>query len=186
MANSRNLTTTMAAGFTSKVMHPIMLCQIETASGTVNMWTGFGTITWNGIIFTGVGNFGGIDAVQETSDMSATSVGFSLSGIDPAMLEIALNEIQQGNNAYLWLGLLDSSGNLMADPYQLFSGVTDVPEIDETPDSCTIKLTCESRMADLNRARIYYYTPQDQAIFDSTDRGFDFVAALQQESIIFG
>lgn len=183
---SRALTAGMITAVTSKVVFPCMFAKIETKSGDLLLWTGFGNITWNSMIFRGVGDFGGVDMVEEAHDLTATSITFSLAGIRDTNLEIALNEIQQKGNAYLWFGALDVSGNLIADPYQLFAGFTDVPTIEEGDDTCTIKLSCESRLADLNRAKVYYYTPEDQKLFDATDKGFDYVAGLQNASVIFG
>lgn len=187
MADSRTgLTVDMISAVRSKVIFPVLLCRVDTMGGPIYLWSGFGELTWEGQVFQGIGDFGGIDRVEETHDLTATSMVLSLSGVEPTNLEIALNEIQQKGRAYVWFGALTVSGSLIADPYQLFSGITDVPELVEGESECTIKITCESRLADLGRSKVFYYTPEDQKLRDPVDKGFDFVAGLQNASIIFG
>lgn len=184
---ARDLTTGMVIAMTSKVVRPCFIVEIDTAAGIILAWSGIGTLSWNGKGYVGVGVFGGIDVVGESTDLKAVGVNFSLDGVDSAMLSVALQDIQQGKIATLWLGALDSSGTLIADPYQLFSGFTDVPTINEGPDSsCTIAISVENRAIDLGRARERRYTSADQQIDYPGDEGFDYVPSLQNAVIRFG
>lgn len=184
---ARNLTSGMVTAFTSNVVTPIFLAQIETAGGTIYAWSGYGTLTWNGINYNGTGTFGGVDTVTETSDLTATGVNFSLAGVDPALLSAALQDIRKGLKATLYLGALDSSLNLIADPYQLFQGTTDVPTVNEGPENaCTITISAESTLINLERVLERRYTTQDQSIDYPGDLGFQYVPSLQNAVIRFG
>lgn len=185
MANQRDLTTALASAVSSNVVYPIILYKMETALGDVFFWTGIGDLVWNSMTFVGAGNLAAIDTVPETIDQTANSVRVSLAGIPTTMLAIALNAIEQRYKATLWFGAMDATGNLVVDPYQIFQGITDVPEIDEGVETCTIAITLESTLADFNRAKVQYYTPEDQKLIDPTDKGFDFVAGLQNATVIF-
>lgn len=184
---ARNLTAGMIAAYTAAKVKPIFLVQIECTSGTVYAWSGYGTLNWDGQNYLGVGTFGLVDVVGETTDLSAQGVNFSLSGVDAANIEIALDEIEQGLNAALYLGALDDSGALISQPYLLFYGLTDVPTVNEGPDNdCTISISVESRLIDLARSRERRYTTHDQQLDYPDDLGFDFVPGLQNANIRFG
>jgi hypothetical protein len=186
MSNTRELTPGMVTGFTNNVVRPVLLFQMDTSAGTVYIWSGIGNLVWNGITFIGAGALATVDVIPETTDLSANGVTVALSGIPSSYLALALESIENRYNATLWFGLFDDNLNLIADPYQVYQGITDVPTITEGTDTCKITITIENRFSDLNRARTTYYTPQDQALIDATDKGFDYVAGLQNASVIFG
>jgi hypothetical protein len=183
---ARDLSTDLITHLTSKLARPIFLAAITCETGVVRVWSGGGTISWNGDNYLGVGNFGGVTTIQETTDLQANGVKFSLSGVKDEYLEVALAEIKPNNPAYLWVGGLDEDFQIIADPYLLFGGVTDAPEIDEEGETCTISIAAESYLITLETARIRRYTTADQQIDDPTDLGFEFVPGLQNAVIRFG
>lgn len=185
MTNERDLTPALKASFESKVVYPCLLFKMDTAAGAVYIWSGIGDLTWDSMTFQGAGHLATVDVIPETTDLTANGINVSLSGIPTEFLSLVLNSTQNRYNATLWFGALDASGSLVADPYQIFQGLTDVPQIQEDADTCSITIACESKYSDLNRARVDYYTPEDQKRIDPTDKGFDFVAGLQNASIIF-
>ncbi len=87
----------------------------------------------------------------------------------------------------MWIGFFDTStGAVIADPYELFSGQTDIPEITEAGDTATITITIESRLVDLEKKRVRRFTKEDQARDFPSDLGFDFVPKLQDAELLFG
>ena len=58
----------------------------------------------------------------------------------------------------------------------------DVMTLQETGDSCTISLTAESRLIDLERPRVRRYTKEDQKLIDSDDTGLNKINALQDKN----
>jgi hypothetical protein len=102
------------------------------------------------------------------------------------MISTALSETRQGLPATIWLGTMDVSGTLIADPFILFSGLTDVPIVEDGAETCTVSISVESRLIDLERSRVRRYTPEDQHIDYPGDKGFDFVASLQSKEFKFG
>lgn len=184
---ARSLTAGMESAVQADTIRPIMLAKISTEGGDVLAWSGIGDITWNGDVYSGTGTLGGVSTVQETADLQANGITFSLSGVPSALISTALGQMRQGRNAQLWLGALDlTTGALIADPYELFTGFTDVPSIDEGGETSTISITAENRLIDLERPKSRRYTAEDQAIDYPGDLGFDFVPALQDKDIIWG
>ena len=185
MSNERDLGPALKAAFEGKVVYPCLLFKMDTAVGPVYIWSGIGDLIWDGNTFQGAGHLASVDVIPEGTDLTANGINVSFNGIPTEYLSLVLNSTQNRYNATLWFGSLDSAGVLVADPYQLFQGLTDVPEIQEGADTCSITIACENKYADLNRSRVEYYTPEDQKRIDPTDKGFDFVAGLQNAAIIF-
>ena len=180
------LTSGMQTAVAAGVVAPILLCEIQTASGYVRAWSGIGDLPWNGNTYNGTGNFGGVTPVQETNELQANGVSFTLSGVPAAMVSTALADMRQGRSTKLWLGAFDmTTGALIADPYQLFWGLTDVPSIDDGAETATIGITAENRLIDLDRARTRRLTSEDQALDDPTDLGFKIVPSLQDQEFIW-
>lgn len=182
----RSLTASMQTAVAATVVRPVLIAAISVDGGTIRAWNGMGTLSWGGNDYTGIGSFGGVSAVQETEDLRANGITFRLSGVPSELLSAALGDVRQGLTAQLWLGMMDSAGALIADPYLLFAGLTDVPSIDEGGATATVTISAESRLVDLERARVRRYTNEDQQIDDSTDRGFEYVPSLQDAEIVWG
>lgn len=162
---ARALTAAMLAAIAADTVKPVLIAKIGTSGPDVNVWTGIGEISFQSEIYSGIGNFGGVSPVNETSDLRAAGLNFSLSGIPSSMVATALGNIRYGRPAMLWFGLIDiATGALVADPYRLFSGLTDVPSLDEGPETSIITISAENRLIDLERARVRRYTPEDQNI----------------------
>lgn len=183
---SRALTAPMLAAITASVVRPCLLAKITTVSGDLKLWNGRGDLVWGADTFAGVGHLGAVSAVNETQELRADKLSFTLSGIPQALIATALADMQWGKPAVLWLGCLDENGALIADPYQVFAGLTDVPVLDEGADTATLSIVAENRLADLERPRVRRFTHEDQQLRDPTDLGFEYVASLQDAQIQWG
>lgn len=164
----------------------ILMAQFEFPSGDVNVWTGYGNLVYAGDTYVGVGDLGNVGTVEEALEVAAKSMIFSLSGIPSALIALALTDNYQGRPARLFIGALDSSGAIIADPYEVFSGRMDVIEVQDGGDTATFNLTAESRLIDLNRSRERRYTDEDQRIDYPTDEGLKFIAGLQDKTLYWG
>lgn len=182
---TRGLTPDVISSVTSKQVQPVYMVKVDTASGPIYAWTGYGNITWNGMTFLGTGNQGAISLIAESTDLTASGIQLTLNGAAPENLSLALNSIEQGKTAQVWLGFL-SGTSLVTDPYLFFSGFTDVPEIDESPTTVSISISAENYLSNLGRALGRRYTTEDQQLDDPTDLGFEYVPGLQDAVISFG
>ena len=91
----------------------------------------------------------------------------------------------RGQPARIWLALLSANGGLLGDPIQVLSGRMDVMSWTEG-ETANITLTVESRLADLERARVRRYTDRDQEDEYPGDLGFQYVDSLQDTLINWG
>lgn len=181
----RNLTAALLAEFQAKNLRPAIFVQIQFTSGISYIWSGVGSVQWNGQTWLGVGAFGNISAIEESSNIQANGVTLSLSGIDSTLIAKALNELRQNYPVQMWFGAIDG-GNVVADPWNCFSGRIDVPTVDEGAQTSTISINVESRLIDLQRSRERRYTDQDQQGEFPGDLGFQYVPALQDFSGVWG
>jgi len=182
---ARDLTSGMQTEVQAPVMRPVFFFEAEFASGFLRLWSGLGTIPWNGQTWTGAGNAIGISEIAETADIRAAGVTASLSGNVSSLIAAALAEARYGKPGKVWLGAMDASGAIIADPYLVFSGRLDVPVIDDAGESCIISMQYESRLIDLQRTRERRWTHEDQQIDFPGDLGFEYVTSLPDQVLIW-
>jgi hypothetical protein len=169
----------MVAQLSASNIKPVLFLQMKFTDGIVQMWSGMGTLTWNGLQWIGMGHLGTISAIEESSELKATNVTFTLSDIPQDLLGKALGQVRQGYPVTLWFGTLGDNNNVLADPLQIFAGRMDVPTIDEGAQTGTISIAVENRLIDLNRSRERRFTDQDQQIDHPGDLGFQYVQFIQ-------
>lgn len=184
---ARNLTPAMITAIQAKTVQPFLLVKIETAGGDVRVWSGLGDLTLDSELYIGTGKLGTISPVQESTELRANGLNFQLSGIPSDIVSAALNDMKSGKNVQLWIGFFDTATQaIVADPYELFAGISDVPTLDEGAETSTLSLSAVNRLVELERKRERRYTKEDQAVDDPVDLGFDQVPALQDMEILFG
>lgn len=183
---ARTLTSQQITEITAQNLRPVLFMQALFTSGYIYLWTGIGSISWNGQTWLGVGSFATISAIPETSDIAAVGLKLSLSGIPTALLTSALDEVRQGAPVIIYQGFLTTAGGVVSNPNTAWQGRMDMAEISESGDLSTITISAESRMLDLNRSRERRYEKQDQAIDFPADLGFDYVPGLQELSLVWG
>lgn len=183
---ARNLTAGTLAELAKSTVKPVIFVEAEFVSGIINVWSGVGQISWDGKSWTGLGRFGGVSAVPESTEVEAQGIVLSLSGIPSDLISKALNDVRPNKPVKIWFGFLNASDAVIADPYLSFSGTMDTPEIDEGGETSTIRIHAESRLVDFNRPRERRWTHEDQQIDYPGDKGFEYVASLQDWNGVWG
>ena len=182
---SRDITTAFNTQLTSTSLQPFMAVRMAFQTGDVRLWTGYNEITIDGDIYTGSGTLMSISPAEETSAVEAKGAKIMLSGIPTDMVSIALSQNYQNRKCIIYFGCL-SSGAVVADPYPIFTGLMDVMTIDDGAGTVAIGMTVESRLSDLERARDWRYTSENQKSLYPNDKGLDFVVDLQDMPIAWG
>jgi hypothetical protein len=168
-ANSGNAT---AAAL--KSLAGLVLCDLHFDSGIVYVHDAFGPVTnpANSQIYSGLGEFGGVNVAAEDLSNVANPVTLTLSGVDPAYIADVMTENCQGRVVTLWIGLLDINAmTWFANPEIVWEGRMDVPSIAFGDKTATITMTCEHRL--MREPVVARYTDQDQKLAHSTDNFFD-------------
>lgn len=183
---SRNLTAGMVTQITADALRPIVLIKGEFDSGDLNLWSGIGSLSWDGDTYTGAGNLLTLSKVTENNLVDAQNTTFQLSGLNAGILSTALTEDYQGRPISAWFAAITDAGALVADPYLFFKGQMDVMSPVVGGVTMTISMSCESRNIDIGRAKESRYTSECQKALSGGDLGLDFVTAMQDAQVIWG
>ena len=183
---SRVLSNAMKEMAVAKVVRPIFLVHMVFDSSELNIWSGVGDLSFDSVTYTGLGDLLSISDIKETSDISATGINVSLSGVKASLIAIAKDQDYQGRELTVRLGAFDESGSLIADPVIIFSGFMDTMTIAEAGTYSTISIAVENKLVAFERSKIRRYTAEDQKIDHPTDKGFEFVTSIVQKEIIWG
>ena len=138
------------------VARPVLLVELGFTSGTSRVWSGLGTLSWNGLDWLGVGTLGQVSSVEETLEVRAAGASFELSGVPADLLIHVMTEPLQSRPVKLWLGFMDENWAVIPDPVLIFRGLMDTVEIRDGGPTATITLLAENRLRDLERLRVTY------------------------------
>lgn len=154
-----------------------VMVDMDFSSGHLYLNDGIMEVPYAGHTYLPLGQFGGIDAVQESLDTVARPIVLTLSGVDASLVATAENEAYQGRSVIVYLGLLNqSTGALVANPETVWEGRMDYMEIAIDKNLGTIKLNCEHRLR--REPRIARYTNVDQQQLYPGDKFFDYVPSI--------
>lgn len=163
----------------------ILLADFNFDTGHVYVHTGAGTIIWDSKSFLGVGDFGSVTSVEETTELSAPTLEFALTGIPSEFISTSLTENIRNREVILYLGFIDSNGVIVDDPVILFEGRMDTMPI-SLGDNAVVRVLAESKLKDWARPRIQRYTNEGQQAKFPGDKGFEFVAQMVERTIPWG
>jgi hypothetical protein len=169
---------------------PILFAVLAFANETLYLFGGVGSMTPAGPpysatsvfpygeTFLGMGWLARVSGIPQTTKVQAQSVTLSLSGIPSDLVAEAIGQVRVSGTAQIFLGFMNSSGALIADPVQLFAGALDVPTINDSGETSTISITAENPLLLLNEAPSRTFDDADQQIYVPGDLGMSFVEAL--------
>jgi hypothetical protein len=192
------VTSQMIAALSADVVRAAFLVNVQFANETLYTWSGLGPITWNGNTYTGVGDFGSVSNIPETSNVDAQNVTLTLGGIPATYLGEVIQNSQIFNTAQVWLACFDTSMNLVPSPTLMYQGLTDVPTLTDDGRNFSVTITLENVLVDLNRAVERYYTDVDQRAYlapilttlglpsTTIDTGGQYVVGIQNQVLYWG
>lgn len=183
---SRNANASLVTALSGNAVNLILMVDITFSSGTQYVWSGVGDLTYNGNTYVGVGDFGGIGDIQESTKVLALGTTLTLSGIDTALLNDCLSDIQIGAPVNIYLGALDDTGAIVGTPYIIFGGTVDKPSIQTGPKTVAISLGAENKLYNQSRATCRRYTSADQRRYYPTDIAFQWVPSLNNRALRWG
>lgn len=181
----RTISADMVSEVTTAQLSPILMAELN-FTPPVYLWTGYGTLTYNGIGYLGLGTLGTISPVQETTDLSARGISMQLSGVPTALVYEALTDDYQGRACSVMFGALSPTAGLVASPITVFSGRMDVMQLSDDGQTSQITMTAENKLIDFKRTREIRYTDEEQQRLYSGDLGLEFVNAIQEKTIYWG
>lgn len=182
----RELTSDYLAELEASAVKIAFFFEGEFASSTIWLWSGVGPITWDGKTWLGNGWLQGWSGAGETSELKAVSMDITLAGVPQDVLSLMLNEASQNKFGRLYLAFLDASDAVIDDPYLLFEGKLDYPEISDSSNDATVVISYESELVELEQAEESRYTDINQKSIYPTDLGLEYITSLAEWSGFWG
>jgi hypothetical protein len=190
------------------VVRPFLAVEMLFDSSPFRVWNGLGQLDVDGVVYQGAASLLNISTVEETTEIAARGMTFQMSGIPSSMLSLAISEPYQGRVARAYFGVMSVPQRLLTESdaiittesllpidissgdkrelVEIFSGYMDVMSISDGEETAVITVTAESRLIALERPVVSRFTPEDQKRKYPNDKGFDFVADLQDKEIKWG
>ena len=182
---ARDITAGFQTEIEARELNAGILVRLAFDSGDIFIHSGYGSFDWNGDTYLGAGHLLAIEAVQESSIIKAIGTTLVLSGVETSLISIALQENYQGRAVWIWFAVQDGDRALIADPYLIFKGEADLMRIQVEEETAQIGVTVENELIDLFKARERNYTPEDQKTIYPSDKGLDFIKAIQDSAIVW-
>jgi hypothetical protein len=183
---SRDMPTAFANALMASVIRPFFAAEMFFDSGTLRLWTGIGSRTFNGNEYLGGGSLLGFDNVTESNDMASSALTISLSGQSGALVSLALQEPFQNRLAKVHLGLFLTEAFTTYSMIELTSGFMDRMPIQDSGEQVTIGLVLENRLNEFGRASNWRYTQESQQARFAGDNFFSALTDLQDKDIPWG
>lgn len=183
---ARDLTASFVTELTADPCRPRYFFEGVFGGTPLRLWTGKQDITWNSVSWLGNGQLKDVGDITESGDLTPHELEIQLTGEPSALISIALSSAALNDSGKLYLGFLNSSSAVIADPYLIFSGLLDNVELEDDPDEATLHLRYESRLIQLDHALNYKYNHETQQVFYSGDMGFEYHEQMENWSGYWG
>ena len=184
---SRDISLLLGNSLDDNVIYPFFALELLFDGAEVlRLWTGQGTLNYNGVDWYGTGQLLSFDTIEETSEIAAKGATVTLSGVPTEVVTLALTEPYQGRKANIYFGVHVDGEDDTTSLTQIFSGYMDQMNIEEGADNSTITLTVENKLIDLEKPRTARFTSTYQKTLFPNDRGLEFVEDLQTKEIVWG
>lgn len=205
---SRDLSTALSSSLEDNVVYPFFAIELQFDSpNTLRLWTGYGTLVFEGVSYYGTGELLGISTVEETIEMAAKGATLTLSAVPSEVISLALQQPYQGRVCKIYFGMFTTDTLLQEDGTsyillqdgakirlesqetgltEVFTGYMNQMSIEEGPETSTIQLSVENKLVDLERPRVARYTSAYQKNKFAGDLGLDFVESLQDQKLVWG
>lgn len=154
---TRDVSAANAAELAKEVLRPVRLIELDFASGFVRAASTPFSVFFDsdGDLsdeeFPGVGDLGTVSGRDESVETKAGRITVTLSGVNPALVSIALNQQYQGRRGSIWRGNLDEDHALVGPPDLEFRGLMDTMPI-KLGDAGTISVVLVDRFIRWERA----------------------------------
>jgi len=186
---SRELPAELAASIEAPVVRPFYALRIELPD-PVYAWTGVGTLAFddadgNPREWTGAGQFGSIEPIEEASDGSATGVRATLFGAPAEFRDDIAEQAERGALFEVYVGAVDETFQEIVAVELLWKGRLDDYRIVDAGDSIDVQVTGESRGIDQRRPAIKRFTDEYQQRRHPGDRFFEYVPQMQEIEILW-
>jgi len=108
---TRDISTAIQNNLEDDVVYPFFALELEFDSGPLRLWTGAGTLVFEGVSYTGTGNLLDVSSIEETTEIAVRGATITLSGMPSEVISLALQSPYQGRVCKIYFGMF-SKGSL--------------------------------------------------------------------------
>lgn len=180
----RTLQSAAATAIASGNAALAMLIEMDFAGGTLRLTTAGADILDNDSppnTWSASGLLGAVAAVEDKTRGDVSGISMEVSGVDPAIIAIALGEQVRGRPLALHLAILDATTHALLDVSQIWAGQMATMQISMQDQKASIKLSGEHRGVLFSRAKPLRYIDSDQQSLFPGDRCLEYVASQSQK-----
>jgi hypothetical protein len=181
---TRSLTTATKNELATNDIRPIHLITIGFATPINITDCSFpltSSISGSSVTYSASNHLIGISDFSEQTDVSKSSISLTLSGAEQTFISVVLNENVINDTVTIFRGLLADDNTIVSDPFLLYKGSIENFEIQEQPNSSTLRLSIASHWADFNKKNGRKTNNASQQRFFNTDVGMDFSSQTVQD-----
>ena len=174
---TRSLTTAVKTELATNDIRPIHLITIGFSSAiniTDCSFSITSSVSGSSVTYVASDFIMGISDFSEQTELSKSSLSLALSGADQTFISTVLNENVINDSVDIFRGFLDSTNNLIADPFLFYKGQIEGFSIQENDTASTVTLNIVSHWADFEKKNGRKTNNTSQQRFFSTDVGMDF------------
>jgi len=154
---------------------------LDHPEGPVRLWTGTGTVSWVGSDWFGVGTLGAMAGIEQSAELSAHELSFSLSGVDPRTISLKTGSVRN-REAILYARWLDPENTWFDDSVVLWKGVMDYLTSREDNGQAVVELVTHSPLFNLEQSPNVAWTHEEQQQRYPGDTGFDRIVSLANKT----
>lgn len=165
-------------------VHPVTFVHLDFVAIQVRMHDHLGVISWGGFEWNGVGDYGGVDTVEEGDQVSPFAIRLRLSSLGTTLAAETLSGNFALRPVKLYLGFLNDHGALVDTPELIWSGRTDVADVVAGADG-GIVMTCESDLAKFDRASGKFFASSELQATYPDDTFFDYMPKMQDLVLVW-
>ena len=189
--------TIFSANSTSRDIELANIAQIETGhvymvilvkfefDTPAYLHSGIGNITFDGNVYTGVGQLGSIGGVDESEDLAPAPFRVSISGIDSQYLSEGLDSGNFGDVITVYRGYRKDDGTLEADPWIATRGKMEYAQV-VRGDQNVVQITVQHDLALLDEIAGDRWTHEDQNAKFFGDHGLEYVHESADLKLLWG
>lgn len=180
------LSTLNAAAVANPHVPYALFADFNFVSGHVRLTSYDQNFTFGGNTYQSLGQMCNFGDYPETADLTASSLTFTLTGVDSGLMSTVLTEKYHNRDATLYIGWLDANNALVDTPYLMWEGFMDSMSLHSDEEISSISLTCETRLLLLGKTAGWMYTDIHQKQFKTGDSFFNLVASLANKIVNWG
>lgn len=179
----RSLTAEQKAALRDPKTRVVNLVEMGHPTGTQYLWSGTGTLTYNGNDYFGCGLFGAITGVEQASDPRITQIAFIAAGAPADVLDVVEEDLK-GYQATISMALVTPDDRVIGAALPVDTVDLDTQSTDASEDGTfTIAVTGQSAFWQLEKPSMLVWSSESQKAEYSDDTGMDALTTLEDLDI---